>query len=163
MKLPSTYAKLGIVKEMVINYKGFDYIHTWPRTGGNKRILLASSNGKSLLILKPRKTAYKPTNREMASEDVTKALKVLTQFRGRPGAWVSRINVPNYKLAKFGTVTSIVYYAEKGAKESAYIHEFKHRNTARINYSSVAKDGKDPAIVQVSGEYLKVTKRGIEG
>lgn len=163
MKLPTAYANLGIVTEMVIQYKGYDYVHTWPKTGSNRRHLLGAANGKSFLVLKPRRVKRRiMSDKQMSStlSEASDATDLLKKWGGQTNPKYLSINIPNYKLIKFGTVISISYIATKDGRNAEYVHDFKHRNTAKINKTS---DGKNPPIVHVSGQFVKITKRGILG
>lgn len=161
MKYPKAYAMLGHCVELVLTHEGYDYTHTWPVSGQNRRLLLAGENGKSLLLVKPRKQRAAKDNDFARNQDkLNKAIDVFESFADKLAIKINRMNIPNYKLKRFGRVKHIIYHSEKWGKKQAYIHEFKNPTYAAINYTS---NGKNPPILLVTGNKLKITRRGIEG
>jgi len=165
MEYPKAFAVLGNAIAMEIEFAGHIYEHTWPEKGPGRMILLAGARpgrGDMLLLTKPRpkkkvtKSDYSGDNARTAAD----AIGLFETFAAKYAANWDKISLPNYKFKRFGKVNSITYYSTKWGKRARYIHEFKTKPQARINYTS---SGMNPPVIMVTGSNLQITKRGIEG
>lgn len=173
MKIPKSFAYIGLCLEFLHYFKGIEYHHTFYKKN-ETRGLFAAYNDKTglhdLLIIRfeGAKKFVRPTAKEVKQnkKSIQQAISVYQTFMDFDPSNVTSYEMGNHQLKKFGDSMNIVYRSDKWTKKNHdYEHVFYDGKSLITSCPQVfinkSSNGIDPSVIYIYG--VDITKRGIEG
>ena len=126
--------------------------------------MTAPPNGRSLFFIeqpKGAKRTARPTV-EKNWEKIRKASVLFADWQDNNPGRVLTLNVDEKKWKKAGHVTHVIYDSKKWDNDDRYIHEFEETTYLWIPLHR-SLDRAVPPLMKITGKYLRITQKGIEG